>query len=64
MSDREPMQLPACDECSQGVMDSTNDHARSLCRCSCHKPKAKPRPDYDPRIDYPERYMREGVWSI
>jgi hypothetical protein len=23
----------------------------------------KPRPDFNPRIDYPERYMREGVWS-
>lgn len=21
-------------------------------------------PDFDPRIDYPERYMRDGVWSI
>lgn len=25
---------------------------------------ARPRPDYNPRIDYPERYMREGVWSV
>jgi hypothetical protein len=22
------------------------------------------RPDFNPRVDYPERYMRDGVWSI
>jgi hypothetical protein len=26
----------ACDRCSQGVMDTTNDHWLRLCRCECH----------------------------
>jgi len=26
----------ACDRCSQGVMDATNDHAHGRCRCDCH----------------------------
>jgi hypothetical protein len=24
----------------------------------------KPRPDYDPRVDHPERFMRDGVWQV
>jgi len=24
----------------------------------------RPRPDFDPRVDYPERYMRDGVWQV
>jgi hypothetical protein len=30
------LQVPACDRCSQGVMDATNDHLRGLCPCACH----------------------------
>jgi hypothetical protein len=26
--------------------------------------RSKPRPDYDPRVDHPERYMRDGVWQV
>ena len=26
--------------------------------------KGKPRPDYDPRVDHPERFMRDGVWQV
>lgn len=24
----------------------------------------RPRPDFDPHVDYPERYMNEGVWQV
>lgn len=24
----------------------------------------EPMPDFNPRVDYPERYMQDGVWSI
>jgi hypothetical protein len=27
-------------------------------------PKGKPNPDYNPRVDYPERYMSDDVWSV
>lgn len=30
------LQLPACDRCSQGVMDATNSHYLGLCECECH----------------------------
>jgi len=30
-------QTPACDKCSQGVMDSTNSHWLGTCQCECHK---------------------------
>jgi len=33
------IQVPACDRCSQGVMDSTNPHLLGACSCECH---AKP----------------------
>jgi hypothetical protein len=23
-----------------------------------------PRPSYDPRVDHPERYMRDGVYQV
>lgn len=26
----------ACDRCTQGVMDSTNDHLLGKCSCKCH----------------------------
>ncbi len=34
---RRPIQTPACDRCTQGVMDATNDHLLGLCDCECHK---------------------------
>jgi hypothetical protein len=30
-------QVPACDRCSQGVMDSTNPHLLGTCDCDCHR---------------------------
>lgn len=30
------VQTPACDRCTQGVMDATNDHLLGRCRCECH----------------------------
>lgn len=30
------IQTPACDRCTQGVMDVTNDHLWGRCRCECH----------------------------
>jgi hypothetical protein len=30
------VQTPACDRCTQGVMDSTNDHLYGRCQCECH----------------------------
>jgi len=30
------LQLPACDKCTQGVMDATNSHYLGLCSCECH----------------------------
>lgn len=32
-----PIQVPACDECSVGVMDMTNPHRLGTCSCKCHK---------------------------
>jgi hypothetical protein len=29
------LQLPACDKCTQGVMDTTNSHYLGLCECEC-----------------------------
>jgi len=33
---RKQLQLPACDKCTQGVMDATNNHYLGLCACECH----------------------------
>lgn len=30
-------QVPACDRCTQGVMDATNPHMLGECECECHK---------------------------
>jgi hypothetical protein len=30
------LQVPACDRCTQGVMDSTNPHLLGVCTCECH----------------------------
>lgn len=29
-------QIPACDRCTQGVMDATNSHLLGTCSCPCH----------------------------
>ncbi len=34
------LQLPACDRCTQGVVDTTNSHYLATCRCPCHEPRA------------------------
>jgi stage V sporulation protein SpoVS len=41
-------------------------HARKECAdCGSTGPfLGRPAPDFNPRVDYPERYMRDGVWSI
>ena len=31
------IQVPACDACSQGVMDLQNVHRQGMCECGCHK---------------------------
>ena len=51
---RKRVQTPACDRCTRGVMDMGNPHLWGECDCPCHG-----RPDYDARLDYPERF-REG----
>ena len=30
------LQVPACDRCTLGVMDTTNPHLYGLCDCPCH----------------------------
>jgi len=30
-------QSPACDRCTQGVMDTSNPHLWGDCRCECHR---------------------------
>jgi len=32
-------QVPACDDCSVGVMDARNPHVGGSCRCECHGPR-------------------------
>ena len=33
---RRNLQVPACDRCTQGVMDATNPHLLGTCECECH----------------------------
>jgi hypothetical protein len=40
---------------TRGRVDSHTARPRS---------ESVPRPDYDPRVDHPERYMRDGVWQV
>jgi hypothetical protein len=37
------VQVPACDRCTQGVMDATNPHLLGTCPCSCHDLTERPR---------------------
>jgi hypothetical protein len=30
------LQIPACDSCTQGVMDADNPHLYGDCGCRCH----------------------------
>lgn len=32
-------QSPACDRCSQGVIDATDPHLWGECDCECHDPR-------------------------
>lgn len=34
-------QSPACDRCSVGVMDATNQHLYGECQCPCHTQPAE-----------------------
>jgi Zn finger protein HypA/HybF involved in hydrogenase expression len=36
IDDQRRLQLPACDRCTEGVMDATNSHYLGLCSCECH----------------------------
>lgn len=36
MASAKNLQLPACDRCTQGVMDATNSHYLGVCSCPCH----------------------------
>lgn len=31
-----PVQVPACDLCTVGIMDQSNPHLHGLCKCRCH----------------------------
>lgn len=31
-----PVQVPACDSCTVGIMDQSNPHLHGRCTCSCH----------------------------
>ncbi len=51
----------ACDRCSQGVMDTLNDHWRGLCRCECHS--RQPELTITPTavlVDRVEEWVRNG----
>lgn len=37
MHTQRAVQVPACDGCSVGVMDATNQHLLGTCWCSCHR---------------------------
>ncbi len=46
--DRRPSpQSPACDRCSQGVMDAENPHVWGECDCECHDPSEQVEPAYE-----------------
>lgn len=45
---RYTIQTPACDRCTQGVMDATNDHLRGVCQCPCHRAAAQEASDKKP----------------
>ena len=56
------LQVPACDRCSQGVMDSTNPHLLGTCSCECH---AADRPEIEEARRIAEGAASpDGAWPM